>query len=154
MFNNSPWEKKHISSYIRNRLSSIAKSREVYTFHTFSSWKKIQQFNMGNGCLKTVGWQMTNSFFRELFKLVTFLPNKHKYPDKLNWTKTEEQRSLYILFILKHIVSMRFAKLGQFSYNTFVQLVGKALFTCVVYTNDRHILIRKIKGIECLATMV
>lgn len=49
---------------------------------------------------------------------------------------------------------MRFAKLGQFSYNTFVQLVGKALFTCVVYTNDRHILIRKIKGIECLATMV
>lgn len=90
----------------------------------------------------------------ELFKLVTFLPNKHKYPDKLNWTKTEEQRSLYILFILKHIVSMRFAKLRQFSYNTFVQLVGKALFTCVVYTNDRHILIRKIKGIECLATMV
>lgn len=49
---------------------------------------------------------------------------------------------------------MRFAKLGQFSYNTFVQLVGKALFTRVVYTNDRHILIRKIKGIECLATMV
>ena len=48
---------------------------------------------------------------------------------------------------------MRFAKLGKFSYNTFVQLVGKALFTCVVY-NDRHILIRKIKGIECLATMV
>lgn len=42
---------------------------------------------------------------------------------------------------------MRFAKLGQFSYNTFVQLVGKALFTCVVYTND-------IEGIECLATMV
>ena len=32
-----PMEKKHISSYIRNRLSSIAKSREVYTLHTFSS---------------------------------------------------------------------------------------------------------------------
>lgn len=152
MFNNSPWEKKKTFHHILETDSQALPSPERCTLFILSVVEK--KFNMGNGCLKTVGWQMTNSFFRELFKLVTFLPNKHKYPDKLNWTKTEEQRSLYILFILKHIVSMRFAKLGQFSYNTFVQLVGKALFTCVVYTNDRHILIKKIKGIECLATMV
>ena len=114
MFNNSPWEKKNTFHHILETDSQALPSPERCTLFILSVVEK--KFNMGNGCLKTVGWQMTNSFFRELFKLVTFLPNKHKYPDKLNWTKTEEQRSLYILFILKHIVSMRFAKLGQFSY--------------------------------------